>query len=95
MCNSSGHKKTGNHFVFLSIAIEPAAHFDPGSEGHDIYGKTGHALARVCVPLQPQTLLDRLQTEDSPPGRGAGVEIVKTCKVLLAQYLSGSTSGGE
>ncbi|CAI7994023.1 Cilia- and flagella-associated protein 54 [Geodia barretti] len=75
-------------------AIEPAAHFDPGSEGHDIYGKTGHALARVCVPLQPQTVLDRLQTTDSPPGRGAGVEIVKTCKVLLAQYLSGSTSGG-
>ena len=90
-----GTRKLVKHFVFLSIAIEPAAHFDPGSEGHDIYGKTGHALARVCVPLQPQTVLDRLQMEDSLPGRGAVDEIVKMCKTLLAQYLSGPTSGGE
>ena len=71
---------------FCFPAIQPAAHWDPGPEGHDIYGEVGQALARVCVPLDPQTVLDNLRIEQ--PIRDAPVQILKRCKRQLASYLA-------
>lgn len=83
--------------LLQSLAIEPAAHFDPGSEGHDIYGRTGHALGRVCVSLNPQTVLETLKIEEEEEGSvsdGGVMEILRRCKVLLVKYLT-RRDGGE
>ena len=69
----------------LCLAIEPAAHLDPGPDGHDIYGPIGQALARVCVPLDPQTVLDNLKIER--PVQNGARHILKQCRSLLAQFL--------
>lgn len=74
-------------------AVEPAAHLDPGPDGHDIYGPTGQALARVCVSLDPQTVLDNLQIEQSV--KDGALHILKHCRSLLARYLSGSSNAGN
>ena len=72
-------------YVFSS-AVEPAAHLDPGPDGHDIYGQVGEALARVCVPLEPQTVLDNLQI--GQPVQDGAMHMLQRCRNLLARYLT-------
>lgn len=74
----------------LSSAVEPAAHLDPGPDGHDIYGPFGQALARVCVSLDPQTVLDNLQIEQSTQDRA--VQSLHHCRRQLARYLAALSS---
>ena len=76
----------------LCAVLDPAAHLDPGPAGHDIYGPTGQALARVCVPLDPQTVLGNLKIEW--PVKNGATHILKRCRNLLASYLNGSASTG-
>lgn len=76
----------------LSSAVEPAAHLDPGPDGHDIYGSFGQALAKVSVPLDPQTVLDNLQI-DRPTQDGA-TPTLHRCRKLLARYLTASAIDG-
>lgn len=77
----------------LPSAVEPAAHLDPGPDGHDIYGAFGQALARVCVPLDPQTVLDNLQIEQ--PTQDGAVQSLRHCRRLLARYLTASSIPGR
>lgn len=70
----------------MSAGIQPAAHLDPGPDGHDIYGVIGQALARVCVPLDPQIVLDNLRIEQ--PNLNGPMQILKRCRKQLAGYLT-------
>ena len=70
--------------------LEPAAHLDPGPEGHDVYGGVGHALTLVSVSLDIRATQQRLE------GRGRGAErSLSHCWQLLARYLAGINRNGE
>ena len=70
--------------------LEPAAHLDPGPEGHDVYGGVGHALTLVSVSLDIRATQQRLE------GRGRGAErSLSHCRQLLARYLAGINRDGE
>ena len=80
------HTHTHTHHTVL----EPAAHLDPGPEGHDVYGGVGHALTLVSVPLDMRATQQRLE------GRSRGAErSLSHCRQLLARYLAGINRDGE
>ena len=82
------HKHTHTH-VHTTV-LEPAAHLDPGPEGHNIYGGVGHALTLVSVPLDMQATRQRLE------GRDRGTErSLSHCRQLLARYLASINRDGE
>ena len=45
--------------------FHPAAHLDPGPDGYNIYGKTGHSLTMTSVPLDTKLSMERLQDQGS------------------------------
>ena len=84
------HAQTHTHTCTHTTVLEPAAHLDPGPEGHNIYGGVGHALTLVSVPLDMQATRQRLE------GRDRGTErSLSHCRQLLARYLAGTNRDGE
>ena len=88
--HAHAHAQTHTHTCTHTTVLEPAAHLDPGPEGHDIYGGVGHALTLVSVPLDMQATRQRLE------GRDRGTErSLSHCRQLLARYLAGINRDGE
>ena len=75
----------------LCAVLEPAAHLDPGPEGHNIYGGVGHSLALSSVPLDTQATLQRLEGEG---GKG-GERTLLHCRRLMVAYLAGANRHGK
>ena len=66
--------------------LEPAAHLDPGPDGYNVYGRVGHALGLVSVPLDIDSSLKRLaQCDDSPPQECG--KMLSHARRLLTIYL--------
>ena len=86
------HKHT-----LLREKVEPAAHLDPGPEGHNIYGKMGHALALVSVSLDTNTVLKRLnmqQREIGTTNKDCNM-MLSHARSLLVRYIAGLKMEGE
>ena len=62
--------------------FHPAAHLDPGPDGYNIYGKTGHSFALTSVPLDTKLLTERLQGQDSNEGERA----LSRARSMLSRY---------
>ena len=71
--------------------LEPAAHLDPGPEGHNVYGKTEHALTKVKVPLDIQDTLLRLSGGRNAEGSIQANLTLLHSRSLLTRYLLGTT----
>ena len=88
--HAHAHAQTHTHTCTHTTVLEPAAHLDPGPEGHNIYGGVGHALTLVSVPLDMQATRQRLE------GRDRGTErSLSHCRQLLARYLASINRDGE
>lgn len=72
-------------------ALEPAAHLDPGPDGHNVYGKEEHALTRVVVPLDIQDTLLRLSCGRKSEGSIKAKLALLHSRNLLTRYLLGTT----
>lgn len=73
------------------IVLEPAAHLDPGPEGHNVYGKPEHAMAKVMVPLDIQDTLLRLSGGRNAEGSNQAKMALLHSRSLLTRYLLGIT----
>ena len=62
--------------------IHPAAHLDPGPDGYNIYGKSGHSFALTSVPLDTKLSMDRLQDQSSKEGERA----LNSARSMLSRY---------
>ena len=72
--------------------LEPAAHLDPGPEGHNVYGKVGHALAMVSVSLDTPSTLQRL-TSVGKERCSKAEQALLNARRLLTQYFVGVNVG--
>lgn len=87
---ASKHKKN-----VVREKVEPAAHLDPGPEGHNVYGKVGHSLALVSVPLDTDTVLKRLDEQSKRKGGSEkssvkdSSRILSRARTLLVRYIAG------
>lgn len=66
--------------------LEPAAHLDPGPDGYNVYGRVGHALGLVSVPLDVDSSLKRLSQCDGSPMQECG-KVLSHARRLLMSYL--------
>ena len=71
--------------------LEPAAHLDPGPDGHNVYGKKEHALTKVEVPLDIQDSLRRLSGGRSLEGSTQVELALLHSRSLLTRYMLGTT----
>ena len=62
--------------------LHPAAHLDPGPDGYNIYGKTGHSFALTSVPLDTKLSTERLQGQGSNEGERA----LSRARSMLSRY---------
>ena len=81
--------------IYLPTALDPAAHLDPGPEGHDVYGGVGYALALASVPLDTQATMSRLGVGGSGIYSSSGERVLLLCRTMMIQYLAGASGCGE